>query len=463
MAEARDVPLEDLDRAHLLHPMTQFRAHEERGPNLVVGGEGIRIRLADGRTLIDGLSGLFNINVGHGRSEIADAVAAQMKRQAYYPSFWGYSTEPSIRLAARLAARMPTGTDLDHFLFTTGGSDTNELNFRIARYYQAVMGRESRRKIISRRNAYHGITRAAGSATRLPVYHMLDAPDPLHVEADTPYCFRCKFDLTYPRCELACAEDVEAVIRREGPETVAAVIVEPAQGTGGVIIPPEGYFARLQEICRAHDILLILDEVITGFGRTGKWFGMEHWNVKPDLVSFAKGLTSGYLPLGAAGVSRRVYEALRDRGPKGLPFVAGLTYNNHPATCTAALANLDILERERLVENSATLGGYLLERLRARLGGHPVVGEIRGLGLFCAVEFAEPGTREPLGGKPMGFPVALAKACVERGLIVRALWEAAALAPPLCVTRAEIDEIVEKFGDAFDSLTSPAQVVNLGR
>lgn len=452
MADRSSLPLEDLDRAHLIHPGTQLKAHEERGPHMVVGGEGIRIRTADGRTLIDGLSGLFNINVGHGRTEIADAVARQMREQAYYPTFWGYSTAPAVQLAAKLASLMPADTDIDHFLFTTGGSDANELNFRFARYYQAVQGRESRRKILSRRNAYHGMTRGAGSATRLPVYHLLDAPDPLHVETDTPYCFRCKVGKTYPSCGLACADDVEQVIAREGADTIAALIAEPVQGTGGVIVPPADYFKRLQEICKKHDILLILDEVITGFGRTGTWFGMEHWDVKPDLVTLAKGITSGYMPLGACGVSRRVYETIRDKAPKGLPFMAGLTYNNHPATCAAALANLAIVERENLVENSAKQGAHLIACLRERLGSHPLVGEVRGLGLMCAVEFAAPGTKDPVGGKPMGFPIALAKECLARGLIVRALWEAAALAPPLCITRTEIDEIVEKLGGAFDTV-----------
>lgn len=452
MSDPRTLPLEDLDRGHLIHPMTQFRAHEERGPNVVVGGEGIRIRTADGRTLIDGLSGLFNINVGHGRTEIADAVARQMREQAYYPTFWGYSTAPAIRLAAKIASLMPANSSLDHFLFATGGSDANELNFRFARFYQAVQGRESRRKILSRRSAYHGMTRGAGSATRLPIYHVLDAPDPLHIETDTPYCFRCKYDKTYPTCGLACADDVEQVIQREGADTIAAIIAEPVQGTGGIIVPPADYFAKLQAICTKHDILLILDEVITGFGRTGKWFGMEHWNVQPDLASYAKGITSGYMPLGACAVSKRVYETIRDKSPKGLPFMAGLTYNNHPATCAAALANIDIVEREGLVDNSAKQGAYLLSLLRERFEKHPLVGEVRGLGLLCAVEFAAPGTKHPVGGKAMTFPVLLAKACLDRGLIMRALWEAAALAPPLCVTRAEIDEIVGKFGDAFDSV-----------
>jgi 4-aminobutyrate--pyruvate transaminase len=445
--------LQDLDRAHLIHPITEFRVHEEKGPRIVVGGKGIRLELADGRQVIDGFSGLFNINVGHGRTEIAEAVTEQMHRIAYYPSFWDFSTEPAIRLAERLTALFPDDRELDHFLFTSGGSDANETNFRIARLYQAVNGHSDRKKILSRRFAYHGITRAAGSATTIPAYHVFAEPDPLHVATSTPYCFRCEFGKTYPGCGLPCVEDVEAVIEREGPETIAALVAEPVLGTGGIIPPPPEYFERLEEICRAHDILLILDEVITGFGRTGKWFGMEHWNVHPDLVSFAKGVTSGYLPLGGVAVTRKVYEAIRDHSPRGLPFMGGLTYNNHPAACAAALANLDIVEREGLVENSREVGAYLLESLRAEFEDHPLVAEVRGIGLLAALECTEPGTKDPVGGRPMSFTAAVASRCWERGLITRALWENVGLAPPLCTTRSEVDEIVGILAEAFREAT----------
>jgi adenosylmethionine-8-amino-7-oxononanoate aminotransferase len=435
--------LEDLDRAHLIHPITEFRSHEKKGPKIVCGGEGIRIHLADGRTLIDGLSGLWNMNVGHGRTEIGEAVAKQMREIAYYPGFWDYATEPAIRLAERLTRRMPAGSELDHFLFTSGGSDANETNFRIARLFHAVRGEPGRRKILSRAHSYHGITRAAGSATRLPAYHIFDEPDPLHVQVAAPYCFRCELGQSFPECGIACADAVEQAIEREGAATIAAIIAEPVMGTGGVIPPPDDYFTRLREICDRHGVLLILDEVITGFGRTGRWFGMEQYDVRPDLVSFAKGLTSGYLPLGAVGITRGVYETLRDRSPEGLPFMGGLTYNNHAACCAAAHANLDIIEREGLVENSAEVGAYLLGRLRETLGEHPLVADIRGIGMFTAVEWARPGTKEPAGESPMAFPAAIASRAMDKGLIMRALWECTALAPPLCTTREEIDEIVD--------------------
>ncbi len=438
--------LADLDRAHLIHPITEFRTHEKKGPRIVTGGKGIRMQTADGESLIDGLSGLWNINVGHGRTEIAEAVAEQMRRMPYYPAFWENATEPAIRLAERLARLVPQDRgerQLEHFIFTTGGSDANETNFRIARLYHAVQGNPGRRKILSRSSAYHGITRAAGSATRLPAYHIFEEPDPLHVQTAAPYCFRCEAGKSYPSCALACADDVEAVIEREGPDTVAALIAEPVLGTGGVIPPPPDYWPKVQEICRKHDVLLILDEVITGFGRTGRWFGMEHWDVAPDMVTFAKGLTSGYLPLGAAGVSRRVYETIRDRSPQGLPFMCGLTYNNHAACCAAAHANLDIVEGEGLVENSRVVGAYLLERLREEFGEHELAGEIRGIGMLCGVEWAKPGTTEAVGAHPMAFPARIARACLKRGMIVRALWECTAVSPPLCTTREEADEIVD--------------------
>jgi len=420
---------------------------------IVRGGEGIRIHLADGRTLIDGLSGLWNVNVGHGRTEIADAVAEQMREVAYYPGFWDYATEPAIRLADRLAKRMPAGSELDHFLFTTGGSDANETNFRIARLYHAVRGEPGRRKILSRAHSYHGITRAAGSATRLPAYHVFEEPDPLHVQVPAPYCFRCELGKTLPSCGIACSDAIEEAIEREEAGTIAAIIAEPVMGTGGVIPPPDDYFRKLRDVCDRHGVLLILDEVITGFGRTGRWFGMEQYGVTPDLVSFAKGITSGYLPLGAVGITRGVYETLRDRSPQGLPFMGGLTYNNHAACCTAAHANLDILEREGLVENSAEVGAYLLDSLRERLGDHPLVGEIRGLGMFAAIEWAKPGSREPAGESPMAFPAAVASRAMEKGLIVRALWECTGVSPPLCTTREEIDEIVDVLVASVEEVT----------
>jgi L-2,4-diaminobutyrate transaminase len=441
---AKHVDLEEiraLDQAHLIHPINELRKHETRGPLIFVGGQGVELELADGRTVIDGFSGLFNINVGHGRTEIADAVSAQMRELAYYPSFWNFGNAPAARLAERLVKLLPADRGLRHMLFHTSGSEANEANFRIARLYHAVRGNPSKARIVSRRWSYHGATRGAGSATGIAAYHALAVLDPSHLHVAPPYCYRCEFERSHPDCGLACAGDLEQTLQREGADTIAAVLMEPVMGTGGIVVPPPDYFAEVQEICRRHDVLLILDEVITGFGRTGRWFGMEHWDLHPDLVSLAKGISSGYLPLSASLISDPVYETLRDGMPEGLPFMFGLTYNNHPTCCAAALANLDILEREGLVDNARRVGGYLLERLRKSFGDSPIAGEVRGIGMLAAVELVrDRETKQPFPNVADAHWIA--QQAFDRGLIARALFQCVGLAPPLCATTEDIDRMV---------------------
>ena len=430
-----------LDRAHVIHPITEFRKQEQSGSKIFVGGKGIELQLADGRTVIDGFSGLFNICVGHGRTEIVDAVHAQMQKLAYYPSFWDFGNEPATRLAEKLVGLLPPDRHLNHVLFSSGGSEANEANFKFARLYHALRGKQDKVKILSRRWAFHGATRAAGTATGIVAYHAFLEQDASHAYFAPPYCYRCEFGKTYPTCGLACADDFEATIQREGPGTVAAVILEPVMGTGGILVPPPDYFARVQEICRRHDVLLILDEVVTGFGRTGKWFGMQHWDIHPDLVSFAKGISSGYLPLSASVVSDQIYETIRDEMPDGIPLMFGLTYNNHPTCCAAGLANIEIIEREGLVENARVVGAYLLDRLREAFGKSPIVGEIRGCGLLAAVEIVrDQQTKEPFPN--IDDPHHIVHAAFERGLIARALFQCVALSPPLISTTADIDRMV---------------------
>lgn len=433
--------LRRLDRAHVLHPITEFRDQEKSGSHIFVGGKGIELFTGDGRTVIDGFSGLFNINVGHGRREIADAVAAQMGKLAYYPSFWSFGNEPATRLAEKIVGLLPADRRLNHVLFHSGGSEANEANFKFARQYHAVRGNASKVKIVSRRWAFHGATRGAGTATGIVAYHLFLEQDASHAYFAPPYCYRCEFGGTYPGCGLACAHDLEATIEREGADTIAAVILEPIMGTGGMLVPPPDYYAPIQEICRRHDILLILDEVVTGFGRTGKWFGMEHFDIRPDLVSFAKGISSGYLPLSASVVSDHVYETIRDEMPPGVPFMFGLTYNNHPTCCAAGLANLEIVEREGLVENARVVGAYLLERLQEAFAASPIVGEIRGCGLLAAIEIVrDQVTKEPFPN--FEDPHHIVAAAFDKGLIARAMFQCVALAPPLISTRSDIDRMV---------------------
>lgn len=430
-----------LDRAHVLHPITEFREQEKTGSHIFVGGKGIELFTGDGRTVIDGFSGLFNINVGHGRREIADAVAEQMGKLAYYPSFWSFGNEPSSRLAEKIIGLLPADRHLNHILFHSGGSEANEANFKFARQYHAVRGNASKVKILSRRWAFHGATRGAGTATGIVAYHLFLEQDASHAYFAPPYCYRCEFGGQYPGCGLACAHDLETTIDREGADTIAALILEPVMGTGGVLVPPPDYYGPIQEICKRHDILLILDEVVTGFGRTGKWFGMEHYGIHPDLVSFAKGISSGYLPLSASVVSDHVYETIRDEMPPGVPFMFGLTYNNHPTCCAAGLANLEIVEREGLVENARVVGAYLLESLREKFSKSPIVGDIRGCGLLAAIEVVRDlETKEPFPN--FEDPHDIVADAFEKGLIARAMFQCVALAPPLISTRADIDRMV---------------------
>jgi L-2,4-diaminobutyrate transaminase len=431
-----------LDRAHVIHPISELRKDQRRNTKIVTGGSGVELTLADGRRVIDGFSGLFNINVGHGRTEIAEAVASQMRELAYYPSFWDFGNEPAARLAERLVGLLPADRNLRHVLFHNSGSEANEANFKLAVLYHSVRGKPEKTKILSRRWAYHGATRGAGSATGIGAYHAMIEQDARHIHVAPPYCYRCEFGKTHPGCGLPCAGDLEAVIEREGADTVAALIVEPVMGTGGILVPPPDYFGEIAEICRRHDVLLILDEVITGFGRTGKWFGMEHWDIHPDLVSFAKGISSGYLPLSASMISDRVYDTLRDGMPPGLPLMFGLTYNNHPACCAAGLANLDIVESEGLVENARTTGAYLLEQLQKHFGDSPITGEIRGVGMLAAIEVVrDRESREPFPN--MADAGWIASTCFERGLIARSLFQCVALSPPLCATTADVDRMLE--------------------
>ena len=440
--------LRRLDRAHVIHPITEFRKHEVDGAKFFVGGRGIELDLADGRTVIDGFSGLFNISVGHGRTEIADAVTAQMRKLAYYPSFWDFGNEPATRLAERVIGLLPPDRHLNHILFHSSGSEANEANFKFARLYHAVRYKPTKTKILSRRWAYHGATRAAGSATGIIAYHAMMDQDPSHTYFAPPYCYRCEFDKKYPGCGLPCAHDLETQIEREGADTVAAVILEPVMGTGGILVPPPEYYEPIQQICQKHDVLLILDEVVTGFGRTGHWFGMQRWNIKPDLVSFAKSLSSGYLPLSASVMTDRVYETIRDEMPDGIPLMVGLTYNNHPTCCAAGLANLDIIEREGLVDNARVVGAYLLERLRDAFGTSPIVGEIRGCGMLAAIEIVrDQATKEPFPN--IEDPHHIVAAAFERGLIARALFQCVALSPPLICTTADIDRMVDILQDVW--------------
>jgi adenosylmethionine-8-amino-7-oxononanoate aminotransferase len=440
MDERAIAELIERDREHQIHPLHHPNDHAR--PLILVKGEGALVTDAEGKTYLDGLACLWNVNVGHGRTELAEAAARQMRELAYCSNYIGSANIPSIELAERLVGLCPPNMQAAYF--TCGGAESNESSIKTARHYWRLMGRPEKVKIISRLEAYHGVTTTAASATGISSYWPTAEPrSPGFVHALPPYAYRSPAGPDPRAAALAAADDIEALILREGPETVAAVIGEPVMGAGGVIPPDPVYWPRVREICDKYEVLLIADEVITGFGRTGRWFAMEHWGVQPDLMSVAKGITSGYLPLGAMVVSRPIFAALNS-APYAQRWMHAYTYSGHPTCCAVALANLDIIEREGLVEHAARMGERLLNGLRS-LAGLPTVGDVRGLGLMAAVELVEDkDTREPLAAATQ-----VRLAALERGLIIRQKGSILMMAPPLMISEAQIAQMVSIVGDSI--------------
>jgi len=451
MSEAIDRDVRDWyrdDLAYILHPATALKAHGEVGPTILVEGHDIYVQDLHGRQYIDGLAGLWNVNIGHGRPEIGDAVREQIGRLAFAPSFFGFSNLPAIALAKKLIGLTPP--HLTHVFYTSSGSESNESAFKMARYYFKLTGQPQRCKFISRHQAYHGMSMGALSATGIESYRDMASPlVPGFSFIPAPDCYRCELGLRYPACELACAQALDQKLQEEGPDTVAAFIGEPIMGAGGVIVPPPEYWPLIEAICRKYGVLLILDEVTTGFGRTGKCFALEHWDLRPDMLSLAKGLSSGYVPLGASLISEEIYRALVDKAPAGAPFPHGFTANGHPVACVEALKNLDIMEQEQLIEHAAQVGAYFQERLRGFMD-HPLVGDVRGLGLLAGLELVrDKASKERF--EPIGHAGSVVmRLAFERGLICRAILDTITLAPPLCITTDQVDEVVRIIGEALD-------------
>jgi len=443
--------LAELDRAHLIHPLTHPKHFERHPPRIVVEGEGVWIRDAQGRRYIDGFSGLWCVAVGHNHPKIVEAVHRQMKKLSYFTSFHGVATPPAIELAARIAGLLNPSYRLTRMWFTCGGTESNETNIKMARLYWALSGKPDKKKILSRRFSYHGMGLATTAATGIFPFHFnLDPLPEGFVQTAAPYCYQCEFERTYPGCGLECVRDVEETIRQEGPETVAAFLAEPVIGSGGVIPPPPDYFPAVRQLCDRYDILLILDEVITGFGRTGAMFAHEHWGgIRPDMLSLAKGLSSGHIPLGAAVMREDIYQAIGDLQDDRLPLMHGFTYMNHPVGCAAGLANLEVIEEEGLVRKAEENGRYLLEGLRT-LSRHRSVGDVRGMGMLAAIEFvADREKKVPI--KPENeAPEMVARLCWEKGLYIRSsTMETVCIAPALIMERPIIDRIVEILDSAI--------------
>ena len=442
------------DQEHLIHPLHHPLDHQE--PVIYVRGRGATVQDVKGKEYLDGLSGLWNVNVGHGRAELAEAAASQMKELAYFSGYIGSSNIPAISLAKRLTEIAPD--NLQAVFFTCGGAESNEAALKTARFYWKAQGKPDKVKAIARRQGYHGVTLQAMSATAIGGYWKMfepRVPGFAHVQTCYPY----RFEGARPGESVgqAAARELEEAIVREGAETVGAFLGEPIHGAGGVIYPDDDYWPRVREVCTRHQVLLIADEVITGFGRTGSWFGITHWNVRPDILSFAKGVTSGYLPLGGILVSKVIKAAMDSVKPEDR-WMHAYTYSAHPTSCAVGLKNLEIIEREGLRENSAKMGQRLYSALQAEFGKHANAGDIRGgKGLLAAVEFVEDrATKKNFAADRKVAPRIQAE-MMKRGVVTRTIRAAGAhpapgdavlFAPPLIVKEAEVDRLVSVLTDA---------------
>ncbi len=437
---------QELDRDHHLHPFTDHKDLHKKRSRIITRAEGVYIYDADGSRILDGMSGLWCVNAGYGRQEIIDAAAEQMRELPYYNNFFQCAHPPSIELAAML--KEVSQPQFNRVFFTGSGSESNDTIVRMVRTYWDLMEQPERHTIISRRNAYHGSTVAAASLGGMkPMHKQSGLPIPGIEHIEQPYWFGSDRSLSPDEFGLETARLLEAKIKEIGADKVAAFIGEPIQGAGGVIIPPDTYWPEVARICNEYGILLISDEVITGFGRLGAWFGADYFGTQPDFMPFAKGVTSGYLPLGGVLVSDRVADVLVDKAGE---FAHGYTYSGHPAACAVAIANLKILQREQLVERIRDDIGPYLQSKWATLADHPLVGETRMVGLMGAFEIVS--RKEPMERFPQkrGAGVVFRDAAIAEGVCLRASGDTIICAPPFTLTHAEADELVEKARVALD-------------
>ena len=434
------------DRENFFHPSTHLAMHArgETPTRVIRTGEGVYITDRDGRRMLDAFAGLYCVNVGYGRSQIAEAIADQAKELAYYHAYVGHGTEASITLAKMVMDRAPKG--MSKVYFGLSGSDANETNIKLVWYYNNILGRPEKKKIISRWRGYHGSGLMTGSLTGLELFHKkFDLPLAQVIHTDAPYYFRRDdAGLSEEAFSAQCAARLEELILAEGPDTVAAFIGEPVLGTGGIVPPPSGYWAAIQAVLKKYDILLIADEVVTGFGRLGSMFGSDHYGIRPDFITIAKGLTSAYAPLSGSIVSDRVWKVLEQGTDENGPIGHGWTYSAHPIGAAAGVANLKLIDELGLVENAGRMGAMLKAGLRDALADHHHVGEVRGEGMMCAVELVEDRDSRSFFDPARKIGPAIAAKMAEIGVIARAMPQGDIIgyAPPFCITEAEVEMVV---------------------
>ena len=436
-----------LDLAHHVHPFTDPKMIANKGIRVITRGEGVYVWDSDGNKILDGMAGLWCVNVGYGRQELVDAAARQLQVLPYYNSFWQTATPSQIELSSMLSGLTPAG--IKHFFFTNSGSEANDTIVRFVRHYWDVAGKPDKHVFIGRTLGYHGSTLAATSLGGMEPMHKLgDSLLPGFAHIQHPHWYTQGGDLTPEQFAIVAARRLEQKILELGADRVAAFIGEPIQGAGGVFDPPPGYWAEIQRICRQHDVLLVADEVICGFGRTGRWFGSELYGIEPDLMTMAKGLSSGYLPIAAVGMSARIYDTLREGGV----LTHGFTYSGHPAACAVAIANIHLMQRERLVERvREDTGPYFRERLGELAASHPIVGELRGAGLIAGLQLVKDRAARVIFTTEDDAAIKCREHALRGGLVMRAIGQAMVLSPPLVISRAEIDELVGRARAALDA------------
>ncbi len=445
--------LEEMDCRSVFHPFTSIPDHAKAGPRIMASGEGVHVTDSNGRRYLDGAAGLWCVNVGYGRQEIVEAIATQAARLPFFHSFTSMSNEPAIRLADRILRWTPP--HMSKVFFGNSGSDANDTNIKLVWYYNNLLGRPRKKKIVARERAYHGVTIGAASLTGLTYCHdAFDLPLPQVIRTRSVDQYREKpSHLSEEDFASQLANDLDGLIQREGPDTVAAFIAEPLMGTGGVLVPPKGYFEKIQAVLDRYDVLMIADEVICGFGRLGSKFGSDYFGIRPDVMTLAKGLSSGYQPISASVVSDRLWTVFASEGARLPSFAHGFTYSAHPVAAAAALANLDIVEREDLVGNAKRAGATLKATLKRELGDSPIVGDIRGEGLMIGIELVADRDTKRAFGAALKVPQRLVAAGYDAGVIVRPLANLIAMSPPLTLSEDNIHEFVGGLKRAFAAVT----------
>lgn len=447
-----------IDRQHFMHPSTHAHDHEVGTipGRIITGASGIRINDHNNNTFIDAFAGLYCVNIGYGRTEVAEAIYEQAKKLAYYHTYVGHATDTIIELSSKIIDWAPEG--MKKVYYGLSGSDANETQIKIIRYYSNILGKPNKKKIISRWGGYHGSSIASGSLTGISGFHEnFDLPMDGIKHTIRPHWYReAPEGMNELEFSAYCANKLEEMILAEGPDTVAAFIGEPVLGTGGIVPPPEGYWKAIQEVLDKYDVLLVVDEVVCGFGRLGTKMGSQMYGIKPDLITIAKGLTSAYTPLSGVIVGERVWDVISEGSQKQGPMGHGWTYSGHPLCASAAIANLDILEKENITQNAADVGSYMLQQMHTTFDGHPMVGEVRGVGMLAAIEFmSDPSNRKPFDLKQQ-VGAKVAAACMSRHMIARAMpgYDVLGFAPPLVTTKEDVDEIVRITKEAVDEVAN---------